>query len=94
MKENKQKKLSEEKTDKPIVAKRKDSQTKIKLTYKEQKEKESIEELLPTLEERKQTIERQLSSGELTNEEWLEIARQAKEAGMLYSSEISFICFI
>ena len=69
--ENKQKKLSEEKTDKPIVTKRKDSQTKIKLTYKEQKEKESIEELLPTLEERKHTIERQLSSGELTNEELL-----------------------
>ena len=66
--ENKQKKLSEEKTDKPIVTKRKDSQTKIKLTYKEQKEKESIEELLPILEERKQTIEQQLSSGELTNE--------------------------
>jgi ATP-binding cassette subfamily F protein uup len=74
--ENKQKKLSEEKTDKPIVAKRKDSQTKIKLTYKEQKEKESIEELLPTLEERKHTIERQLSSGELTNEELLSTTQE------------------
>lgn len=74
--ENKQKKLSEEKIDKPITTKRKNSQTKIKLTYKEQKEKESIEELLPTLEERKQTIERQLSSGELTNEELLSTTQE------------------
>ena len=74
--ENKQKKLSEEKTDKPIATKRKDSQTKIKLTYKEQKEKESIEELLPMLEERKHTIERQLSSGDLTNEELLSTTQE------------------
>jgi ATP-binding cassette subfamily F protein uup len=66
--ESKQKKLSEEKKDKPVTTKKRDSTTKIKLTYKEQKEKESIEELLPILEERKQTIEQQLSSGELTNE--------------------------
>lgn len=74
--ENKQKKLSEEKTDKTIATKRKNFQTKIKLTYKEQKEKESIEELLATLEERKQTIERQLSSGELTNEELLSTTQE------------------
>ena len=54
----------------------KDSQTKIKLTYKEQQEKESIEELLPILEERKHTIERQLSSGELTNEELLSTTQE------------------
>ena len=66
--ESKQKKLLEEKKDKPTNTKKKDLTPKIKLTYKEQKEKEAIEELLPKLEERKQTIEQQLSSGELTNE--------------------------
>jgi ATP-binding cassette subfamily F protein uup len=70
--ENKQKKQETEKKENSFVLKKKDTKTKVKLTYKEQKEKETIEEALPILESRKEEIEQLLSSGELANESLLE----------------------
>ena len=70
--ENKQKKQETEKKENSFVLKKKDTKTKVKLTYKEQKEKETIEETLPILESRKEEIEQLLSSGELANESLLE----------------------
>jgi ATP-binding cassette subfamily F protein uup len=69
---SKQIKQETEKKENPSVLKKKDTKTKIKLTYKEQKEKETIEEALPILEARKEEIEQMLSSGELDNESLLE----------------------
>ena len=48
-----------------VAATRDDSQSKRKLSWKEQREKEQLEAELPLLEERKATLEAQMSSGTL-----------------------------
>lgn len=76
-KENqKQQRLIEDKKEKPILIKKKEGRNKVKLTYKEQKEKEEIEDLLPKMEVRKKDIEKLLSSGELINESLIEITQE------------------
>jgi ATP-binding cassette subfamily F protein uup len=76
-KENqKQQRLIEDKKEKPTLIKKKESRNKVKLTYKEQKEKEEIEDLLPKMEVRKKDIEKLLSSGELINESLIEITQE------------------
>lgn len=76
-KENqKQQRLIEDKKEKPTLIKKKESRNKVKLTYKEQKEKEEIEDLLPKMEVRKKDIEKLLSSEELINESLIEITQE------------------
>lgn len=76
-KENqKRQRLIEDKKEKPILIKKKEGRNKVKLTYKEQKEKEEIEDLLPKMEVRKKDIEKLLSSGELINESLIEITQE------------------
>lgn len=76
-KENqKQQRLIEDKKEKPTLIKKKESRNKVKLTYKEQKEKEEIEDLLPKMEARKKEIEQSLSLGELTNELLIETTQE------------------
>lgn len=76
-KENqKQQRLIEDKKEKPTLIKKKESRNKVKLTYKEQKEKEEIEDFLPKMEVRKKDIEKLLSSGELINESLIEITQE------------------
>lgn len=76
-KENqKRQRLIEDKKEKPTLIKKKESRNKVKLTYKEQKEKEEIEDLLPKMEVRKKDIEKLLSSGELINESLIEITQE------------------
>jgi ATP-binding cassette subfamily F protein uup len=76
-KENqKQQRLIEDKKEKPTLIKKKESRNKVKLTYKEQKEKEEIEDLLPKMEVRKKDIEKLLSSGALINESLIEITQE------------------
>lgn len=76
-KENqKQQRLIEDKKEKPTLIKKKESRNKVKLTYKEQKEKEEIEDLLPKMEVRKKDIEKLLSLGELINESLIEITQE------------------
>ncbi len=76
-KENqKQQRLIEDKKEKPTLIKKKENRNKVKLTYKEQKEKEEIEDLLPKMEVRKKDIEKLLSSGELINESLIEITQE------------------
>jgi ATP-binding cassette subfamily F protein uup len=72
----KQQRLIEDKKEKPTLIKKKESRNKVKLTYKEQKEKEEIEDLLPKMEVRKKDIEKLLSSGELINESLIEITQE------------------
>ncbi|MDE6447733.1 MAG: ABC transporter ATP-binding protein, partial [Muribaculaceae bacterium] len=44
------------------------TEKKPRLSFKEKKEKEELEALLPTLEEEKNTLEREMSSGTMSNE--------------------------
>lgn len=51
---------------------RRQTPPKIKLSFKEKKEKEELETLLPELEEEKRTLERAMSSGEMSAPEIVE----------------------
>ncbi len=78
-------KKEDEKAQKNIV--KKTTSTKIKqtkpkvnkLTYKEKQEFETLEKEIPELEERKQEIEKLLSSGELSHQEITEKAKELEQ---------------
>lgn len=52
---------------------------KVKLTYKENKEKEELEKKLPELEKERRELEERMSSGELTTEMLLQAGARIKE---------------
>lgn len=55
------------------------TEKKPRLTFKEKKEKETLEMLLPQLEERKNELERQMSSGEMTTEQIINAGQEMQE---------------
>ena len=50
-----------------------------RLSYKEQRELEELEQLLPQLESQKAQIEQKLSSGELQHDELMQLSAQMSE---------------